>query len=209
MNYTMSYQLFKTDVLFYQRLLKATGFYTGKMDGKWGPLTDAADKAFTTESHRIAEEYGTFDIRSEGNIFSLIPKAQILARQFLDKLTSAGNDVRIISGTRTYSEQDLIYKQGRFGSKLPKVTNARGGQSNHNFGIAWDIGLFEDGHYSTLDSKYKKIANDVLADFPDLQWGGNWTSFKDYPHYQLKAVSDSVTQIRSLFEKGMPYVSEP
>lgn len=202
----MSYQLFKTDVLFYQRLLKATGFYTGKLDGKWGPLTDAADKAFTVESQQIAVQYGTFDIRSEGNIFSLIPQAQILARQFLNKIIQTGEDVRIISGTRTYSEQDVIYKQGRFGSKLPKVTNARGGQSNHNFGIAWDIGIFEDGHYSTLESKYKKIATDVSGSFPQLQWGGNWTSFKDYAHFQFKAVSDSVMMIRNLFEKGTPYV---
>ncbi|RFS24695.1 peptidase M15 [Chitinophaga silvatica] len=201
----MSYQLLKTDILFYQRLLKSTGFYTGKLDGKWGPLTDAADNAFTAQSQQIALQYGTFDPRSESNIVTLIPKAQILARQVLKAFTTTGSDVRIISGTRTYAEQDMIYKQGRFGNKLPKVTNARGGQSNHNFGLAWDIGLFESGAYITTDTKYKALAAKVLPLFPDLLWGGNWVTFKDNPHYQLKAVSDSVTKLRDLFEKGISY----
>ncbi|MEO8506247.1 MAG: hypothetical protein ABI593_01300 [Betaproteobacteria bacterium] len=38
--------------------------------------------------------------------------------------------------------QDAPYRQGRLGNPGPRVTNARDGQSNHNFGIAWDIGIF-------------------------------------------------------------------
>ena len=201
----MSYQLLKADVLFYQRLLKAAGFYKKKLDGVWGSGTDAADAAFLEQSQAIAAQFGAFDSRSENNIITLLPKAQALARQFLTLLTATGKDIRIISGTRTYSEQNAIYRQGRYGNKQPKVTNARGGQSNHNFGLAWDIGIFEDGKYITTNSKYIALSSLVLPQLPNLEWGGNWQSFRDYPHYQLKAVSDSVTQIRSLFEKGMPY----
>ena len=45
----------------------------------------------------------------------------------------------------SYTEQNDLYKRGSFGNPPPKVTNARGGQSNHNFGIAWDGGVFENG----------------------------------------------------------------
>jgi len=147
----MSYQLLKEDVLFYQRFLKANSFYSAKLDGKWGPKTDAADAAFLEQSEIIADEYGMFDTRSESNLITLTPKVQVLARRFLEIVTHKGYDVRIISGTRTYAEQDTLYRKGRYGSTENKVTNARGGQSNHNFGMAWDIGLFENGKYITDD----------------------------------------------------------
>ena len=94
--------------------------------------------------------------------------------------------------------------KGKKGEK--KVTNARGGQSNHNFGIAWDIGLFEDGEYVLQDAKYKALAEAVLPDLEGLEWGGHWKSFKDFPHYQLKAVSDSVAVISKYFERGEVFV---
>jgi peptidoglycan L-alanyl-D-glutamate endopeptidase CwlK len=202
----MSYQLLKQDVLFYQRFLKANGFYNDKLDGCWGPKTDAADTAFVAKGQSIKADFGTVDAKSESNIITLIPDAQVAARKFLAILTGAGKDVRILSGTRTYAEQDALYKQGRNGNKLPKVTNARGGQSNHNFGLAWDIGVFENGSYVSNDSKYKSIPAMVLPQLPQLEWGGNWISIKDFPHYQLKSVSDSVAAIRSLFENGSLYV---
>jgi peptidoglycan L-alanyl-D-glutamate endopeptidase CwlK len=42
----MSQQLFKEDVLFYQRFLKVNGFYNDTLDGIWGPNTDKADMEF-------------------------------------------------------------------------------------------------------------------------------------------------------------------
>ena len=203
---TMSYQLLRADILFYQRFLKANGFYTKKLDGIWGANTDAADVAFVNQSNIIANQFSTFDARSESNIITLIPKAQILARRFLTFCAANGTDVRIISGTRTYAEQDALYRKERFGNTEPKITNARGGYSNHNFGLAWDIGIFENGKYITADNKYKNLAMLILPQLPDIEWGGNWQTFKDYPHYQHKAVSESVSAVRNLFEAGNNYV---
>jgi peptidoglycan L-alanyl-D-glutamate endopeptidase CwlK len=201
----MSQPLLKQDILFYQRFLKSIGLYKKDLDGEWGKYTNKADVQFTGMSQAIATDLGTFDVRSEMNIFTLVPKAQTAARKFLKILTDAGKDVRIISGTRTYAEQDMLYRKGRFGNPGPKVTNAKGGQSNHNFGIAWDIGLFKSGTYVTDDNPYIKLAPLVLPQIDDLEWGGNWITFPDYPHYQLKAVSDSVATIRGLFENGEVY----
>lgn len=201
----MSYQLLIADVLFYQRFLKANGFYHKKLDGKWGPATDAANEAFLQQSQSITNEFGSFDIRSEGNIITLIPLAQKLARKFLGVTKDAGLDVRIISGTRTYEEQDMLYRKGRFGNPPPRVTNARGGQSNHNFGLAWDVGIFENGKYITAETPYKKLSQVVMPKLDNLEWGGNWNTFKDFPHYQLKAVSESIATVRDLFETGTEY----
>jgi len=202
----MSYQLFKDDVLFYQRFLKAGGFYNGATDGSWGNLTNQADADFSAQTNSIAEQYGTFDKTSEAHIGTLLPKAQIEARKFLRIAKDNHTDVRILSGTRTYGEQNGLYAHGRNGNTKPVVTNAKGGQSNHNFGIAWDIGLFDaKGNYISADAGYKAFAAIVMRLMDSIEWGGNWISFKDYPHYQLKPVTESVTKIRGLFESGQTY----
>lgn len=203
----MSYQLLKHDILFYQRLLKCAGLYPGVLDGTWGPMTNKADADFVAQYQSIRDQYGSFDTASENNMITLMPKAQIEARKFLQ--IAAGNhlDIRILSGTRTYAEQDALFGHGRNGDHNPKVTNARGGQSNHNFGIAWDIGVFDPhGNYISQDAPYKAFAAVVLPKMNTIEWGGNWISFKDYPHYQLKPISEQETVIRGLFEEGAVYV---
>lgn len=203
----MSFRLLRQDVLFYQRFLKSAGFYDGILDGQWGPLTNTADTDFVVQSKSISQQYGTFDSVSESNIITLIPKAQIEARKFLKIAADKNLDIRILSGTRTYDEQNSLYQHGRNGNKQPIVTNARGGQSNHNFGIAWDIGVFDaHGNYISQDGPYKAFAELVLPTMNTIEWGGNWVSFKDYPHYQLKPVSEQETVIRGLFEAGNVYV---
>lgn len=203
----MSYQLLKQDILFYQRFLKSNGFYNDELDGIWGSNADKADADFMAQSDSIAKQYGTFDNRSESCIISLIPKAQAEARKFLQIAKDTQIDVRILSGTRTYEEQNILYSQGRNGNTKPIVTNARGGQSNHNFGIAWDIGIFdEEGSYISTDEEYIMLSTKVLLNMDTIEWGGNWHSFKDNPHYQLKLVSEDVGIIRQLFENGDVYV---
>lgn len=201
----MSYQLLKQDVLFYQRFLKAASFYEGQLDGQWGPLTNAADTDFVAQSKVIAQQYGTFDSASESNLITLIPKAQIEARKFMQIIQNNHLDIRILSGTRTYAQQDALYAHGRNGDTQPIVTNAKGGQSNHNFGIAWDIGVFQNGNYTGDATPYQSFAAIVLPLMNTIEWGGNWITFRDYPHYQLKPVSEDEAVIRNLFEDGGTY----
>ena len=56
-----------------------------------------------------------------------------------------GIKLRIIQGFRTYAEQDALYAQGRT-KKGKKVTNAKGGQSNHNLGLAIDVAEIKNGN---------------------------------------------------------------
>lgn len=199
----MSQQLFEDDVRFLQRFLKSAGFNPGSIDGIWGSKTDHAEDEFLNKSQEIAKAYGTFHQRSERNIMTLHPKVQEAARKFLKRLHDEGINARIISGTRTYAEQDDLYAKGRT-KPGPKVTNAKGGQSNHNFGIAWDIGIFDaQGAYLPESPLYEKAAKVGLVD--GLEWGGNWQSFKDRPHYQMITVL-SIDEVRARFERGEPYI---
>lgn len=199
----MSQQLFEDDVRFLQRFLKSAGFNPGIIDGIWGSKTDHAEDEFLNKSQEIAATYGTFHQRSERNIMTLHPKAQEAARKFLKRLSDEGINARIISGTRTYAEQDDLYAKGRT-KPGPKVCNAKGGQSNHNFSIAWDIGIFDaQGAYLPESPLYEKAAKVALVD--GLEWGGNWQSFKDRPHYQL-ITGLSIEEVRARFERGEPYI---
>lgn len=201
--------VFKKDPLFFQRLAKASGLYAGNLDGGWGPLTQGAADAWDKIAAATAKTYGTFDARTEENIASLVPKAQRAARQFLVACKPFPYTVKILSGGRTYAEQTEIYAQGR--TKPGKVvTNAPAGSSNHNFGIAFDVGIFSGSKYFTGATKIENDAYLALRKLTkpavlDLDWGGDWKSSKDYPHYELHT-GMSIKQVRASLESGTAYV---
>ncbi len=203
----MSNRLFEDDVFFLQRLMRSAGFYIATIDGDWGPKTDKAVDSFEAAFAEIAGRLGTFHQRTEASLHTLHPKVQELMRITLKTIRDAGINARIISGTRTYAEQNKLFAIGRFGDTKARVTNARGGFSNHNFGIACDIGIFAaNGAYlleSPLYAKAGQIA--TAANIPNLEWGGNWVSFKDQPHYQHRT-GLTASQVRQKFESGVPFI---
>ena len=85
---------------------------------------------------------------------------------------------------RTNEEQDKLY------AKRPKVTNAKGGQSIHNYGLAFDIVILfdkdENGTFETASwivDRYFMIVVDYFKS-KGYEWGGEWKKFKDNPHFQ-------------------------
>lgn len=158
-----------------------------QVDGRAGPETWRAIYAVLVDP-KIAvapahEAISTVDSRSEGNIATLLPEVQPLARALVQKAVANGIQIKVVSGFRTYEEQDALYAKGRTASG-DKVTNARGGYSNHNFGIAFDVGVFAGSKYLPESPKYKAIG--VLGMELGLEWGGTWTSIVDEPHFQLR-----------------------
>jgi peptidoglycan L-alanyl-D-glutamate endopeptidase CwlK len=199
----------KSDVWFGQRLLSSCGLYTDKIDGVYGKNTAAAEAAFNKLFIKYADQYGRFDDRTETNIGTLLPKAQIAARKAMVAVAALGGGltVKILSGTRTYAEQTALYAQGRT-RPGGVVTKAKAGQSNHNFGIAFDIGIFKGSKYyegkNAAEEKAYVDASKLIKPV-GLDWGGDWKSIKDTPHYELHT-GMSVTQVRNLLEAGKPYV---
>jgi len=105
---------------------------------------------------------------------------------------------------RTFAEQDALFAQGRTilfdksGRRLGVVTKAKGGQSIHNYGLAFDIVLLKD---TNGDGTFESASWETNVDFdkdgkPDWMevvnifkkhgwtWGGDWKSFKDVPHFE-------------------------
>jgi peptidoglycan L-alanyl-D-glutamate endopeptidase CwlK len=198
----MSAQLLPEEIQFLQRMLCSAGCYTGPKNGVWTQAVDEAESKLQQIADDLAAAVGRFDDRSERHIRSLHPRAQRAAREFLSALRDAGIDARIISGTRTYAEQHALYRRGRFGDTSPRVTNAKAGHSNHNFGIAWDIGIFDGGRYLTTAAPYKRAAPFRPA---AVEWGGDWKTFPDLPHYQLRVIG-SIADVRTCFEEGRAFV---
>ena len=166
------------------------------VDGKAGPQTWLAIYsrivgASPAHSPALSEPV---DARSEAVIATLLPEVQPYARALIHKADSMGITIRAISGFRSYEEQDKLYAQGRT-AKGDIVTKARGGYSNHNFGIAFDVGVFEGNKYLPDSPKYKAVG--ALGVELGLEWGGNWKSIVDQPHFQLRpawaaALSESI-----------------
>jgi peptidoglycan L-alanyl-D-glutamate endopeptidase CwlK len=196
----MSDRLFSGDVLFAQRLLSCCGLYHDTLDGDWGQHTDEADQAFHDQCDQIAGQIGTFDARSEVNIRTLMTQVQPLCRESLRRIRNSGLDARVISGTRTYAEQTALFRQGRFGNPGNIVTNAKAGQSWHNFGRAWDIGIFRNGAYLADGPEYAQAA--AAGKIPGVEWGGDWKTFKDKPHYQVTGAFGTLAAVRADFENG-------
>ncbi len=159
-----------------------------EVDGKAGPQTwgaiyqhivrpqAAATVAFTASGDKA-------NARSERVIATLLPHVKPYARALFFKAHDNGIPINIISGTRTFGEQDALYAQGRT-APGDIVTNARGGYSNHNFGIAFDIGVFSGNRYLPESPLYKAVG--ALGMELGLEWGGNWKTIVDQAHFQLR-----------------------
>lgn len=175
------------DVRTDQRLLNLAGYGAGPVDGVVGRLTRAAYERWAEDVAAVWMETPLPDERSARNLTGLLPDVQRRARVWLARAAAVakaqGLVVKIICGTRSWADQDALYAQGRT-AKGPRVTNARGGSSWHNYGVAFDIGLFtEDGGYVTDDAVYQRLVK--AAGVPEgFEWGGNWKSFPDVPHFQ-------------------------
>lgn len=168
-----------------------------EVDGKAGPQTWAAihkrivggqsPSAIRRVADTLTVEGERADSRSERNIATLHPRVRPYARAFIASARRQGVIIKILSGTRSYEEQAELYRKYKAGGPLA----APPGRSNHNFGIAFDIGVFTGSSdpekartYQSESGAYDLVGG--LADTIGLSWGGHWKSAKDKPHYELR-----------------------
>lgn len=117
----------------------------------------------------------------------------------IKKLQAKFPEMGIGECIRTVKEQDALYAQGRTNSgKI--VTNAKGKsyQSQHQWGIAFDFFYNEKGKEYTDLAWFKRVAK--YAKKNGLSWGGDWKSFKDYPHLYLGKWGSTTAQLKKLYK---------
>ena len=106
--------------------------------------------------------------------------------ELAERLAARGMEVLIADGFRSFKEQDALF------AKVPKVTNARGGESNHNYGMAVDLYPVIGGHVFTEPTaanktRFLEIQQAIIdeAEGIGLFSGVHFGSLGDKPHVQL------------------------
>jgi peptidoglycan LD-endopeptidase CwlK len=114
-----------------------------------------------------------------------------------EALARRGMQTLITDGLRTFEEQEAIFKIGRRGIPGERiVTKARGGQSNHNYGLAVDMYPVINGRVFTdvkkTDSvEFRRLFHSIQdaageeAERLGLFWGARFSGLGDTPHIQL------------------------
>ncbi len=135
-----------------------------------------------------AEETKTFgNSDPRGQISTLHPDMQSKVRQLIENARAKGLDVWVFQGMRTIEEQNELYAKGRTkpGSIVTKV---KGGGSYHNYGVAADIVFHGKAPWG---EEHDWSALGQAGVDAGLEWGGNWKSFVDRPHFQMPELSMS------------------
>lgn len=121
----------------------------------------------------------------------LYPALQPIYNEFMRQCRAAGLDILTTCTYRSGAEQNALYAQGRT-RKGSIVTNARAGQSKHNFRIegkpaakAFDIVPMVGGKpcWDAAHPAWKAAGKIGMA--LGLNWyGAPNAPFKEYPHFQ-------------------------
>lgn len=112
----------------------------------------------------------------------LHPKVKTLCEQFIASCDKQGIDILITSTYRDGESQNELYSQGRT-SPGRVVTNARAGQSYHNWRVAFDFVPLVFGKPAWNDiALFTKCGE--IAESVGLEWAGRWKKFKELAHCQ-------------------------
>ena len=121
------------------------------------------------------------------NLDGLMPLFSERVKEFIIEANYQGLHVDVFSGYRSIEQQNDDYAQGRIrAGKI--ITNASGGHSWHNWGLAVDV-VFKDqlGHWTwnVPQEAWEELAS-IAKQVASLEWGGNWQgSLEDTDHFQL------------------------
>lgn len=119
---------------------------------------------------------------SNSKLAGVHPKLAGKAENILSFARRDGFTMVITQGLRTFAQQNALYAKGRT-TRGPRVTNAPGGRSYHNYGIAVDFAFVVGGKISWDERLYRNIGK-WADEAGGLTWGGRW-KFVDLPHVQL------------------------
>ena len=116
----------------------------------------------------------------------LHPIVQAKARLMIERCKAAGINILVTSTYRDNTCQNMLYARGRT-THGSIVTNARGGQSYHNYRLAFDVVPLINGKplWSTANNDlavWKRVGE--IGKGCGLEWAGDWVSFREYPHFQ-------------------------
>lgn len=117
-------------------------------------------------------------------INELEPETRERCVKLLQRCAAEKHPVIVVQTFRSFEEQEALYAKGRV-RPGPVVTNARGGDSWHNFRRAFDV-VFLRGSQITWDGPWSKVGE--FGEELGLVWGGRFTKLADRPHFEFHPV---------------------
>lgn len=126
------------------------------------------------------------------------PELAVKVKKIIYALKEQGHTCDVHMGYRSIDQQNQLYNKLVNGKR---VTNARGGQSWHNYGLAVDI-VFKDskGNWSWAETHPWKLLGEIGKSH-GLKWGGDFTRLKDRPHFEMQGIM-TISQARDAYLKG-------
>lgn len=113
----------------------------------------------------------------------LHPRVAAMCQRFIDNCKAQGIDVLITSTYRDAESQNALYAQGRT-TPGKIVTNAKAGQSWHNWRCAFDFVPIVNGKAQWNDvATFERCGK--IAESLGLEWAGRWTRFREMAHCQF------------------------
>jgi peptidoglycan L-alanyl-D-glutamate endopeptidase CwlK len=147
---------------------------------------------YISEIHDGIDYSGFPEVRSDvemRGIDKLHPDMQKACNMFLDECKRQGLPVLITETLRTQEEQERLYAQGRT-TPGKIVTNCRGYQSPHCWGVSFDFCRNVKGkEYDNTDGFFERVGNIAKTILKDTEyrlfWGGDFKTFVDKPHVEM------------------------
>ncbi len=134
--------------------------------------------------------FSSLSQNNQNHIRQLDSSIRIQAVIMFSNLQTRGFNVEIVSSYRSLEEQNTLYKIGRDENLNPIiggqiVTNAKAGQSNHNFRRAFDVEVYsKDGKkdWNFKGYNWKNVINEGINQ--GFESGSKWTTPYDPPHFE-------------------------
>lgn len=142
-----------------------------------------------------------------------------------EKLLKDYTDANNLLGKGSRLRLAYVYRSPKIQRKIhlqrPKVTNADAWQSIHNYGLAFDVVILydNDGNGTFEEASWdmkRDFDKDKKADWMEVtdlfksrgwEWGGDWKSFKDAPHFQ-KAHGHNWRSLKALIDHGLHIIDQ-
>ncbi len=152
----------------------------------WNPILEAMliDNRKMANQREIARHLSRMTLyRSTDptDLNGLYPDVREKAEALIKKMADLGMPVVLHEAFRPASLQDSYYLQGR-STPGSVITNAKGLQSYHQYGLAFDL-IFQDYGYTPPSEDWWDILGRYGQSF-GLTWGGAWSAIKDRPHFE-------------------------
>lgn len=138
-----------------------------------------------------------WDAASELKIMQLHPQMRDKVRQFINNADQQGIKLRVTSGYRSWDEQAALYAQGRTAPGAI-VTNAKPGDSYHNYGLAVDVVPIVNG-VADWSTDWNKIAG--IGKPLGFVWGGEFTTITDKPHFEMH-FGNTLASLKDKYNSG-------